>query len=85
MIFLILPSSPPQIAACEDERHAARYLARGYVVVDAAQFSAAWSERDTATRLAQARQDEQEREWAQLRRIVGRTPGKVYPTRETGV
>ncbi len=43
IIYLI---RPPEIAACEDERHAARYLRQGYTRVDHWRFVYWWSLRD---------------------------------------
>jgi len=91
MIFLVLPTLPPQIAACEDEAHAASYRLRGFAQVNAAQFSAAWSERDTATRLIS---EIMPPNWAGMQdepapdtrhKIIGATPGVVYPKTETGL
>jgi hypothetical protein len=43
MIYLI---RPPLFVACEDERHASRYLAQGYEQVEKWRFVYYWSLRD---------------------------------------
>jgi len=48
MIYLVLPTLPPQIAACEDEAHAARLEAAGWERIDEAAYMQAWREKDAA-------------------------------------
>jgi hypothetical protein len=66
MIFLI---RPPDIAACEDERHAARYLAQGYERVEKWRFVYYWSLRDY-------------QDFTRLRAVLSPSKGGPVPARE---
>jgi hypothetical protein len=70
-----------QIAACETERCACIREAQGWARVSRAVWMAAWEEQDRRTRLRLAHEDAQAAEWRELRRIVGKMPGKVYPVK----
>jgi hypothetical protein len=76
MIYLIRDH---EIAACETEHGAQAREAQGYTRCAYAAYRAAWQERDRVARLRIAREDEDEQELRELRRIVGKMPGVVYP------
>jgi hypothetical protein len=69
VIYLI---RPPDIAACEDEQHASRYLAQGYERVEQWRFVYYWSLRD-------------ERDYTRLRAVLSPSKGGPVRPRERAV
>jgi hypothetical protein len=69
---------PLATASAESERTAAQ---RGGRRCSVEEWRAARAELDRVARLRIAREDEQEAEWRELRRIVGKRAGVVYPVK----